>query len=763
VLVGIAIPADLTPEERLLSAIFGDKGTPLKDASMIMTGERPGRILNVTLRLRPGMGDAIPAGPGRVIERIGARESPQVVVSIAVDQPVEAGDVLLDDIGSEAIVAGIFGGAALRAKAGSQAEPDLVVAPRHPWAPVPGEPSLRTVRVRLRNENLAGTTIRSRATGEYELLTLQPLGGTADGSAQTLVSADYYWLIAHGARHLAYEMYGPRCDYLEWRAQLAGVRASRGKGVELPRTVTRDWASLQDSPSQAVRRWDMLLRSARILPRLDPEQMTLQLMTEDDALSGSRGEINKPETINRRTLKPEKDGLFCEKAFGPVRDWECYCGKYKSVRFEGIVCERCGVEVTRATVRHERLGHIELPVPVVHSWYLHGPARTELAGIIGVSEEEIRAIAYCARGVVTNPGTAPFRHGQVIDLDQWMAIRRGQPSPGPFAATGGEALRFLLQQAAAHQDTAAFEGIVIQKLPVLPAGMRPMEVMSSGTERTYAPNPLYLGVLRNARRLRHLIDWGSPELIVMNERAQLQRAVDRLLDNARQPEPIRGLSGEEVPSLADLLAGQKWAFLRRSLDYSASTLLVTGDTPDPDVAMLPARLAFDLFEPLIVSAMVQSGAAPDLASAQEHVRSRSPEASRALADACVDVLILVSLPQARWRLFAVPVRLSSELALQVHPALLDYIGWEHLGSRVSIFSILSAEATNEARELLIPSRLQARSNPLAELPEMDRSAILDLTGDNLADTAALCALRDLPLRLTGWDRLFLGDADWLTG
>ncbi len=766
VLIGAAISApdeELSPEEILRRVIFGESTTTLKDASMVMPGERPGRVLSLSLRLHPGTGDAIPSGPGRSVERVGAREAQEIVVSMAVDQPVEAGDVLVGDNGSEAVVSGIFGGPALRAMAGSPAEPDLVVAPGHSWAPAPGGPPLRTVRVRLGGESLAGTAVRSRATGDYEPLSLRPRTGTGESCAQPLVSGDYYWLITHGARHMAFEMYGPRCDYLEWRSNLAESPPRNVTSVELPRTAGRDWASLQDSPSQAVRRWDMLLRSARILPRLDGEHITLRLMTDEEVLSSSRGEVSKPETINRRTLKPEKGGLFCEKVFGPVRDWECYCGKYKRVRFKGIICERCGVEVTRAKVRREWMGHIELPVPVVHSWYLRGRGGAWLAQFLSVSEEQLLGIAHHALGVVTDGGTTPLRRGQIVGRDQWDALLHEEHIRRPTIASGGEAVKIMLQEAATRQNTGFPDGIVIQQLPVLPPDMRPTEIMPSGTsERSYAPNHLYRNVLHRSRHLRSLIKLAAPEIVIFSQSLQLQASVDQLFDNAHHPKPEQ-VMGETVISLADLLAMQKWEFLRRPLDYSASTLLVTGETPGPDVALLPARLAFDLFEPMVVRILMQSGTAPDIASARELVKSRTPEATRALGETCADALILVSVNSAPWPVFAMRVQLSSELALQVQPSLLDDIGWEHLGSRASIFSILTAEAEDEARALLTPSRLRAGGTPPPIPDAMDRSAILDLVRDNAPDEISASVLEGRSHWITGWDRLFLGDADWLRG
>lgn len=770
VLVGAAITVsdeeNLSPEDRLLRAIFGENPTRQENASLRMPGERPGRVVSLALRLRPGTGDGIPAGPGRTVESVNGRKPQEIVVSTEVTQPVQAGDTLVDDNGSEALVVGILGGAALRAKAGCTAEPDLLVAPGHPWAPGTGNQALRTVRIRLRSENRAQTAARSQSAGPYDRLTRQPATGTTNSYAQTLVAADYYWMITRGARQTAFELYGPRCDFPEWRSQLIQSPPSNGTNLNLPRTYAPEWSSLQDSPSYTVRRWDMLLRSARVLAKLDGEHISMRLMTDEDVLSCSNGEISKHMSFNYRTHRPEKGGLYCEEVFGPDIVWKCSCGKYRGgTQLDGSLCERCGVELTRAADRYRRMGHIDLRTPVVHSWYLRGPASIRLAESIGITGEDLLAIAACTVYVVTDPGAAPLHVGQLLRADQWQAIQSEKRIPSPYAVTGGAALTELLQAAAKRAANLFPQGIVMSNLPILPAGMRPAMIISSGyTESSYPPQLHYLHTLESVQ------GWPGHSLSGHPLNSRVQSSVNQLLDNESEESPAQAFSGEtgftawtpqkNIASLAALLEDQKRSFLRRSVDYSATTLLVTGDVSDPDTALLPTRLAFDLFEPTIASTILNSGAAPDVPTARRYVRNRALEASRALSAVCENALILVSLGSSRWPIIAMKIRLSAESALQVPPQLLDDIGWEHLGNRVSIFSILTTEATDEALMLLTPSRLRTSDNPVPP-SGMNRSAILDLLQGNVADEISSVVLDGRPLRLTGWDHLFLGDASWL--
>jgi DNA-directed RNA polymerase subunit beta' len=588
-------------------------------------------------------------------------------------------------------------------------------------------------------------------------LSLQPSSGDRfEERPQTLEAPDFRWLLAHGANHLALELYGLRCDCPEWRSSFYRSLLPGDCSLDhLQRIPEQDWSSLHDSPSEAMRCWDRLLRSARIKPEITGDRITLKPMSDDEVLAVSHGEVTKPETFNHRTKKPCKDGIFCEKIFGPIRDWECYCGKYKGTRFNGLICERCGVDVTRAAVRRERMGHIELPAPVVHSWYLKGPSRARLAELLHLTEEDISQTAACARYVVTDPGTASLQTGQLLKPDEWTPIRYGNPRTGAHAVTGGEALEFLLRRAPTSRTAhLSVEGIVMRRLPVCPPGLRPMIQLPDGSWATSDHNNLYRRVIDVANRLRRLIRLDVPEILILEARVRLQRNVAQLLDNACQQKPAYGPARRKLSSLASYAAGLGDNFVRRLIDCSARTRLVTGSTPDLDTALLPAQLAWDLFQPIIINALTDTGKAPNARVAKRLVDAHAAEALPTLRAICATAFIVVSLPSGPWRLLALRVQLTNELALRVHPGLLDHIGWHHLGEPVKLFGILASEAAQEAADLLTVSRLLSRETTFAD-DTTSQASVFHLAREEVEHEIAWAALNRRSFPLSNEDHLLL--------
>ncbi|MEU0213276.1 hypothetical protein [Streptomyces canus] len=782
VLVGIASPLrpdeEKTAEERLISAIFPDE-ILLRDRSLVFDSNRPGRVVMQEINtgsLPPG---SVPPAPSRFLD-IGAPlawgQTAGISMTVAVDQPVETGDVLLGTAQTEGLVCTIAGGAWLKKLAGTSYEPDLVVAPDHPWAPEPGSAASRTVLVQLKKDHLAGPDASSRAAGAYSFVHNQPLtGATAEGNAQFLEPKDFDWLVARGARHLALELYGPRCDCPEWRIQLyRSLLEDDGSPVFLRTPPPGDRAPVPDpshgwqSPSVSVRRWERVLSSVRIQPQLGSDKLSLSLMTDEQVLSASRGEVTKAVTLDLMTGRPLPGGLFCERIFGPDRDWTCACGSVRGRSKSGTTCHDCGVETSERAVRAHRMGHITLPVPVVHSWYLRGSACAELADLLGVSREELRRISDYASYVVADPGKSRMRWGQVLDQDAYASLSGpdGHDTDVQFLS-GGEAVRVLLRRAETTRRLRRhMRGIVIQRLPVLPPDFRPMVRLAEGGTLTSDLNDLYCAVIRQSDFLRQQPGGSAFSLPHPAPGLLLQKAVNHVLANEHHSAPARDASGRTLTSLSSALTVSRHPtgtirddFLYRPIDYSACTRLVTGDTPDTSTALLPDRLAWDLFKPLIARTLVDTRVSANVLAAGHLVRSRAAEAFPALKAVCDRSLVLVAFPSGPWPLLAFRVRLTDELALRIRPELLEDIGWENLGERIKIFAVLTEGARSEATNLLMPERLPTM--PASNTRRPARSAF-NLPATDLTDELARAALQAASLPLSPDDRLLLCDTSWLT-
>jgi hypothetical protein len=754
VLVGLATPVTrgkMTAEERLLREIFGE--TNRRNISLTLPGKQPARVLAQYISRDPdGPASEIRSIPGRFVACASLLEQPQtrasppeqprasllehmrVMIVLAVDQPLETGDVLLTDSASSGVVCGIVGGAALRRVTGDQAEPDLVVAPTHPWTAEPNGPAGRSVRVRLRKAALAGQEASSRAYGLYSLTSQQPLSGEReDGPGQVLNASDFRWLVDHGARSLAFELYGPRSDCVEWRVQMYGnlIRGNR-RLADLRGNPVAEWRSLQDSPTEAVRNWDRHLRGGGIRTVLERGRLRFEPMTDQDVLTLSCGRVNDREMRNLLTGIANRSGLVSEQIFGPENSWECACGELRGRHCEGLTCEDCGVEVADSRVRRDRMGHIELPVPVVNCWYVHGTAGERLASVLNLSGEGLREIVRCERSVVVNGG----------------------------ALTGGEAMEALLRRAVPPFPSP---GVVIRRIPVLPADLRPFVLFRGGGYANSDLNDLYRSVLFTGDQLRRSIELNAPETVLAEAKALLQKKVDNVLDNQRSHEPA--LANEKRPraSISDGVrrgTGKtlRDGFLRRPVDYSARTRLVTGDTPDPRTALVPVRLAWNLFMPLLVNELIEMGVSTNVKAAKQQLGARSADAYAALEKVCASSLLLLAPHSGPWPLLALHTRPTADLALCVHPDLLTGIGWGNLGEPVRIFAVLTAEAQRDAVGLLTPDRLreEKRSRPGSE-----QGSVFDIDQNNVPDRLVEAALDGSTFPLCEADKLILCDTDWL--
>ncbi len=452
----------------------------------------------------------------------------------------------------------------------------------------------------------------------------------------------------------------------------------------------------------------------------------------------SYGEVTKPETINYRTLKPERDGLFCERIFGPMKDWECHCGKYKRVRYKGKVCERCGVEITRAKVRRERMGHIELAAPVSHIWYFKGiPSRLGL--VLDISPRYLEKVLYFALYIVTDPGDTPLEKMQILNEKEYAEMRERYEDDFK-AGMGAEAIKELLQgiDVAQLRDelTAELEGATGQKrvrilkrldvvdafyhsgnklewmildvIPVIPPDIRPMVQLDGGRFATSDLNDLYRRVINRNNRLKRLLELGAPEIIVRNEKRMLQESVDALIDNGRRGRPVTGPNNRPLKSLSDMLKGKQGRFrqnlLGKRVDYSGRSVIVVGPELKMHQCGLPKEMAIELFKPFVMKRLVETGVASNIKSARKMVeRANNPAVWDSLEVVIKDHPVMLNRAPTLHRLGiqAFEPVLVEGRAIKLHPLACTAFNADFDGDQMAVHVPLSAEAQAEARMLML--------------------------------------------------------------
>ena len=467
------------------------------------------------------------------------------------------------------------------------------------------------------------------------------------------------------------------------------------------------------------------------------DSMRIGLASPERIRAWSRGEVKKPETINYRTLKPEREGLFCEKIFGPTRDWECHCGKYKRVRYKGIVCDRCGVEVTRAKVRRERMGHIELAAPVSHIWYFKGiPSRMGL--ILDISPRALEKVLYFASYIVTDPGNTPLMKKQLLTENEYREYREKYGNAFK-AGMGAEAIKKLLQEIDLDQLSAelrnelktvsgqrrtrairrldvveAFrksgnrpEWMILDVIPVIPPDLRPMVQLDGGRFATSDLNDLYRRVINRNNRLKRLLDLGAPDIIVRNEKRMLQEAVDALIDNGRRGRPVTGPGNRPLKSLSDMLKGKQGRFrqnlLGKRVDYSGRSVIVVGPHLKLHQCGLPKEMALELFKPFVMKKLVNEGYAHNIKSAKRMVERVKPEVWDVLEDVIKEHPVLLNRAPTLHRLGiqAFEPVLVEGRAIQIHPLVCTAYNADFDGDQMAVHVPLSAEAQAEARILML--------------------------------------------------------------
>ncbi len=453
----------------------------------------------------------------------------------------------------------------------------------------------------------------------------------------------------------------------------------------------------------------------------------------------SNGEVKKPETINYRTLKPERDGLFCERIFGPTRDWECHCGKYKRVRYKGVICDRCGVEVTRSKVRRERLGHIELAAPVSHIWYFKGiPSRLGL--LLDMSPRALEKVLYFVSYIVIDPMDTPLIKKQLLTEIEYREYRDKYGSNFK-ALMGAEAIKKLLQEIDLEEMSRelrqelkdvtgqrkirairrlevveAFrksgnlpEWMIVDVIPVIPPELRPMVQLDGGRFATSDLNDLYRRVINRNNRLKRLLDLGAPDIIVRNEKRMLQEAVDALNDNGRRGRPVTGPGNRPLKSLSDMLKGKQGRFrqnlLGKRVDYSGRSVIVVGPNLRLHQCGLPKDMALELFKPFVMKKLVNDGLAHNIKSAKRMVERVRPEVWDVLEEVIKDHPVLLNRAPTLHRLGIQafePVLVEGK-AIQIHPMVCTAYNADFDGDQMAVHLPLSAEAQAEARLLMLSS------------------------------------------------------------
>ena len=467
-------------------------------------------------------------------------------------------------------------------------------------------------------------------------------------------------------------------------------------------------------------------------------KLKIGLASDEKIREWSHGEVKKPETINYRTLKPEKDGLFCEKIFGPTKDWECHCGKYKRVRYKGIVCDRCGVEVTTSKVRRERMGHIELAAPIAHIWYFKGiPSRVAL--MLDISPRSLEKVIYFASYIVTDKGTSGLLKCQILNEKEYHEAEEKYGRGSFKAEMGAEAIRKLLAEIdveklseslkkelekASEQKKAKLikrldtvesfrmsgnkpEWMVMNVVPVIPPELRPMVQLDGGRFATSDLNDLYRRVINRNNRLKRLLELGAPEIIVRNEKRMLQESVDALIDNGRRGRPVTGAGNRPLKSLSDMLKGKQGRFrqnlLGKRVDYSGRSVIVVGPELKIYQCGLPKEMALELFKPFVMKELVKRGLAHNIKNAKRMVEKLRPEVWDILEEVIKDHPVMLNRAPTLHRLGiqAFQPILVEGRAIKLHPLVCTAFNADFDGDQMAVHVPLTPEAIAEARFLML--------------------------------------------------------------
>ena len=511
----------------------------------------------------------------------------------------------------------------------------------------------------------------------------------------------------------------------------------------------------------------------------------------------SHGEVKKPETINYRTLKPEKDGLYCEKIFGPSKDWECHCGKYKKIRYKGVICDRCGVEVTKATVRRERMGHIELAAPVSHIWYFKGiPSR--MGTILSIPPRSLEKVLYFASYIVTDKGSSDLEKKTILSEKEYLEAKEKYGNTFK-AEVGAEAIYKLLadidleeeskrlkeelkkagnsksqKMIKAAKELAVIEAfkesgnrpewMILKAIPVLPPDLRPMVQLDGGRFATSDMNDLYRRIINRNNRLKKLLEIGAPDIIVRNEKRMLQEAVDALIDNGRRGKPVTGPGNRALKSLSDMLKGKQGRFrqnlLGKRVDYSGRSVIVVG--PDLKIYQcgVPKEMAIELFKPFVMKELVARDIAHNIKSAKKMVERVETQVWDVLEDVIKDHPVMLNRAPTLHRLGIQafePVLVEGK-AIKLHPLVCTAFNADFDGDQMAIHLPLSVEAQAECRFLLLsPNNLLKPSDGgVVAVPSQDMVlGIYYLTLDKPGDKGEGMFFKDMNEALLAYENGYI--------
>ncbi len=470
------------------------------------------------------------------------------------------------------------------------------------------------------------------------------------------------------------------------------------------------------------------------------DYIRISIASPERILKWSYGEVTKPETINYRTLKPERDGLFCERIFGPTKDWECYCGKYKRVRHKGIICERCGVEVTDSKVRRHRMGHIKLAAPVSHIWFLKG-IPSYLGLLLDMTLKDLEQVIYFNNYVVLDPADSPFKKLQLLTEEEYEDFVMENEESKLEVGIGAEAIKKLLSEInvkelaeeirtelAGHVTSVQRKGKLIKRLrlldslissetdptwmvmdvlPVTPPDLRPMVQLDGGRFATSDLNDLYRRVINRNNRLQRLLEMGAPEIIVRNEKRMLQEAVDALIDNGRRGRTVVGPNNRALKSLSNIIEGKQGRFrqnlLGKRVDYSGRSVIVVGPTLKLNQCGLPKEMAIELFKPFVVNKLIERGFVQNIKSAKKMIE-RSDARVWDILEEIIDghpVMLNRAPTLHRLGIQAFEPKLVEGRAIQLHPLVCTAFNADFDGDQMAVHVPLSIEAQTEARMLML--------------------------------------------------------------
>jgi len=612
-----------------------------------------------------------------------------------------------------------------------------------------GEPFQEKVTVgyiyMMKLNHMVEDKIHARSTGPYSLITQQPLGGKSQRGGQRFGEMEVWALEAYGAAHSLQEMLTVKSDDIEGRTRIY-ESIVKGENVLLPGTPESFNVLVKELQGLCL---DVKIEKSKALPqegvwedrfggRAEIRRITLGIASPQTIRSWSYGEVKKPETINYRTFKPERDGLFCEKIFGPTKDWECYCGKYRRIKHKGVICERCGVEVTESKVRRERMGHINLVTPVAHIWFFK--VVPSIMGILlDVSLPSLEKVIYYDSWIVIDPGDTPLKKCQILTDAEYQSYRE-RYGDSFRAGMGAPAIREILQEMdldklaeelklqsemttskqlkwkiirrlrivdAFRKSGQRPEWMILEVIPVIPPNLRPLVPLDKGGFAASDLNDLYRRVISRNNRLKRLIELGAPEIILRNEKRMLQEAVDALFDNGRRGRVIVGQNGRPLKSLADTLGGKQGRFrqnlLGKRVDYSGRSVIVV----DPKLKLwqcgLPKVMAVELFQPFIIRKLREKGYVHTIRAGKNLIEKNAPEVWDALEEVIKDHLVLLNRAPTLHRISVQAFQpvLHDSKAIRIHPLVCAAYNADFDGDTMSVFVPLSLEALLEARLLML--------------------------------------------------------------